>query len=178
MSDFIHVPEGMTEEEVLEVMNKVIDKIAPKWTFFGFTVDDIKQESYFILSAALPKYNGDYPLENFLSVVLPRKLYNLKRDNHALNDLSDDKKKVSRPAQLEDDFNMTYQDGDEYEAMDYSEMVNLINRELPANMRQDYLKMAHQVSVPKPRREEITTYIKIILEDHGYYHEEATSEKG
>ena len=40
------VPSNMTEEEVLRVMDKVINKTAGKYTFYGYTVDDIKQESF------------------------------------------------------------------------------------------------------------------------------------
>ena len=64
------VPPNMTEEEVLRVMNKVIDKTAAKYTFYGYTVDDIKQESYIICIDALKRYDNKRPLENFLSVNL------------------------------------------------------------------------------------------------------------
>lgn len=167
--EFFYTPEGMTEEEVWETIEKVVSKIAPKYTCFGHDVDDIRQESYFICRGALRKYTGEAPLENFLSVVLPRRLINFMRKNYEFKDLEDDKKKVYRPAQLDDEFNTEADEGGDYDRVDYSDMIAVINRELPSDMRMDYLKMAHDVPVSKAREREVTTAVKSILEDYGYY---------
>lgn len=168
VDEFFKIPDGMSEDQVLEIVNRVIDKIAPKWVFFGYQLDDIKQESYFICSDGMKRYNGDFPLENFLSVHLHNRLFNFVRKKHGMKDLDDEKKKVLRPAQLKDGTNITEQVSDMYSTMDYSEMVKIINAELPANMRQDWLKLAHDVSISKPRKDEVLRNVEEILHDYGF----------
>ena len=58
-----------------------------------------------------------------------------------------------------------------YEDIDFKDMAKLINVELPANMRMDYLKMINDVYVAKPRREEIKSRIIDILTENNYYEE-------
>ena len=47
------IPKGMTEDQVVNQINKVCDRIAPRYTFYGYTVDDIKQEAFIICMEAL-----------------------------------------------------------------------------------------------------------------------------
>ena len=72
----------MTDEQVLETMDLVINRIAPRYTFYGYAVNDIKQESYIICIEALERYDEKRPLENFLSVNLSNRLKNFIRDNY------------------------------------------------------------------------------------------------
>jgi len=37
------IPKGMTEQQVIDQINIVCNRIAPRYTFYGYTVDDIKQ---------------------------------------------------------------------------------------------------------------------------------------
>ena len=46
------IPTGMTELEVVEQIEKVCNRIAPKYTFYGYTLDDIKQEAFIICMEA------------------------------------------------------------------------------------------------------------------------------
>lgn len=163
----------MSADEVLATVTKVVDKIAPKYTFFGYEVDDIKQESYLICRDGLLRYNsGEGPLENFLSVHLPYRLINLIRKMHMSKTANEDKQKIYKPAQLEEGFNQDdsalYSD---YEHLDYGEMVRIINRELPASMRRDWLKMANDAPVSKVRDREIREIVREIVEEHGYCEE-------
>ena len=167
----MRVPTNMTEEEVLRVMNKVIDKTAAKYTFYGYTVEDIKQESYIICIDALQRYDSKRPLENFLSVNLSNRLKNFIRDNHFMSNSDDERIKVLQPAQLE--FEETLLDQNEKYALDeqqfdYLYISSHIDRLLPAPMRMDYLKMVAGVYLPKARKDEITQRIMEIMEDCGY----------
>ena len=42
------IPQGMTEEQVVDQIQIVVDLMAPKYTFYGYTTDDIKQEAFII----------------------------------------------------------------------------------------------------------------------------------
>jgi DNA-directed RNA polymerase specialized sigma24 family protein len=165
------IPLNMTEEDVLHTMNKVINKTAAKYTFYGYTVDDIKQESYIICIDALQRYDNKRPLENFLSVNLSNRLKNFIRDNHFMSNSDDERIKVLQPAQLE--FEETLLDENEKYSVDedhfdYLYISSHIDRLLPASMRMDYLKMVAGVYLPKSRKEEISEAILEIMEDCGY----------
>ena len=167
-------PKGMTEQQVIDQIDVVCNRIAPRYTFYGYTVDDIKQESFIICMEALNRYDGIRPLENFLSVNLSNRLKNFVRDNHFLGNENTDRQKVYQPAQLdyedyivdeENKFSITY------DHIQKEEIVDAINKYLPANMRMDYLKMINDVYITKQRREEITAMIVDILQEHGYHEE-------
>ena len=164
-------PSGMTEEQVMKQIKIVIDRIAPKYTFYGFSVDDIKQESFIICMEALNRYDGIRPLENFLSVNLSNRLKNFVRDNHFISDENLARQKVYQPAQLE--YEESIVDSEEkfsssYESMEYTNMANILDKNLPAKDRMDYLKMINDVYITKQRREEVTEVICQILSEYGY----------
>jgi DNA-directed RNA polymerase specialized sigma24 family protein len=165
------IPPNMTEQHVLSIMNKVINKTAGKYTFYGYTIDDIKQESYIICIDALKRYDNKRPLENFLSVNLSNRLKNFIRDNHFVSNSDDQRIKILQPAQLEFEENLLdenekYAIDEDY--FDYLYISTNIDRLLPAAMRMDYLKMIAGVYLPKVRKDEITQRILEIMEDCGY----------
>ncbi len=98
----MRIPKNMTEDQVMTSIEKVIKRISPKYTFYGYTLDDIKQESFLICMDALNRYDEKRPLENFLSVNLSNRLKNFVRDNHFLAE-EEDKAKIAQPGQLEND---------------------------------------------------------------------------
>jgi len=75
------IPSNMTESQLMKSIETVVNRIAPKYTFNGYDVDDIKQESFLICVDALDRYDENRPLENFLSVHLSNRLKNFVRDN-------------------------------------------------------------------------------------------------
>ena len=151
----MHTPEGMTEQEVLDTITLVCNRISPRYTFYGYTVDDIKQESFIICMEALNRYVEGRPLENFLSVNLSNRLKNFVRDNHFVNSSDEDRVKYS----------ISYKD------IDNKNIDDLVNKYLPAQVRMDYLKIINDVYVTKQRREEIIDMILEILQEHGYHEE-------
>ena len=161
------IPSNMSEEEVLEKIDLVVNRIAPRYTFNGYEVDDIKQEAFIICMEALKRYDCKRPLENFLSVNLSNRLKNFVRDNYFTKNETE-KQKVLNPAQLsyEDSIPSDYEPDDEL--LDAQDMTAIIDKALPVEYRADYLKMMGNVYVPKKRKEEITNTIKNILEEHGY----------
>ena len=170
----MNVPKGMTEQQVIDQINVVCNRISPRYTFYGYTIDDIKQESFIICMEALNRYDGIRPLENFLSVNLSNRLKNFVRDNHFLSNENTDRQKVYQPAQLEyEDYIIDEENkfSISYEHIQKEEMVAAIDKYLPANMRMDYLKMINDVYITKQRREEITAMIVDILGEHGYHEE-------
>ena len=170
----MNIPKGMTEQQVIDQRNIVCNRIAPRYTFYGYTVDDIKQESFIICMEALNRYDGIRPLENFLSVNLSNRLKNFVRDNHFVGSDNEERQKVYQPAQLDYEDYIVDEENKfaiSYEDMQSKEMVIIINKYLPAAMRMDYLKMINDVYITKQRREEVTACILELLEEHGYHEE-------
>ena len=164
------IPDNMTEQEVVDQIEKVCNRIAPRYTFYGYTLEDIKQESFIICMEALNRYDNSRPLENFLSVNLSNRLKNFVRDNHFIYNDSGDRVKVLKPAQLEHE-NAVVDSKDNnisYDSIEYKNMVEIIDKQIPAAIRLDYLRMINDVYITKQRREEIIEIINEILQESGY----------
>jgi len=167
----MNTPKGMTDEQVTDIITTVCDRIAPKYTFYGYTIDDIKQEAFIICIEALNRYDGIRPLENFLSVNLSNRLKTFMRDNYFTGSSSENRKKVFQPAQLDyEDHIIDEKDSftTSYDEIDTKNMIDVVDKNIPANIRLDYLKIVNDIYVPKARRQEIISTIKSILEEHGH----------
>lgn len=163
------LPDGMTEKEVFTQIEKVCDRIAPRYTFYGYAVNDIKQESFIICMEALSRYDNKRPLENFLSVNLSNRLKNFVRDNHFVYNDDGDRVKVLKPAQLEHETSIIDNRGEvSYDSLELQNMSKIVDEKIPASMRMDYLKLINDVYITKQRREEIIEVIQEILQEHGY----------
>ncbi len=163
----MHIPSNMTEQEVTDQINVVVDRIAPKYTFHGYEIADIKQESFIICMEALPRYDEGRPLENFLAVHLSNRLKNFVRDNHFIKD-EPDKAKIVMPGQLSNE-EYVLDTNDEYVSrIDYKQMSHILDLKLPARYRSDYLKIINDVYIPKKRKLEVLGIIEYILQEHGY----------
>ena len=166
----MNIPDGMTEQEVVDQIEKVCNRIAPRYTFYGYALDDIKQEAFIICMEALNRYDNSRPLENFLSVNLSNRLKNFVRDNHFIHTDDLDRVRVLKPAQLDhenavvaaNDNNITY------DSIEFKNMADIVDVKIPASLRLDYLRMINDVYITKQRREELVEIIQVILQEHGY----------
>lgn len=171
----MNIPEGMEEKDVLKIIETICNRISPKYTFYGYTIDDIKQESFIICVEALNRYDGIRPLENFLSVNLSNRLKTFMRDNYFIGTSNEDRKKLVQPAQLDHENSLidSFSLNSEYaREMNTDDMVDAIDKNIPSNMRMDYLKILNDIYIPKPRKEEVLETVTNILREHGHYEEE------
>ena len=161
------IPKNLSREEVIHQIHTVVNRIAPKYTFTGYEVDDIKQEAFIICVDALERYDHNRPLENFLSVHLSNRLKNFVRDNFYTKN-EDDKKKILSPKQLSYEDYVPEESIDNDSSIDAKEMQKIIDKYLPCDYRSDYLKIISDVYVPKKRRDDVILKIKELLEQHNY----------
>ncbi len=169
------IPKGLTEQQVIDQINIVVNRIAPRYTFYGYTVDDIKQESFIICMEALNRYDQKRPLENFLSVNLSNRLKNFVRDHHFVGDDNPERQRVMQPAQLE--YQESIVDNEEkysisYDSIEDSNIAKIVDQQLPADMRMDYLKIINDIYVTKQRKDDIISVISSLLKGYGYGDEE------
>ena len=165
----MHIPSNMTPQNVIDQIEIVVNRIAPKYTFYGYDTNDMKQEAFIICMEALPRYDEKRPLENFLSVHLSNRLKNFVRDNHFTSN-EEQKAKVMKPGQLANEEYILDDDREEnVESVDYKEMTKVLDIKLPAEYRSDYLKIVNDVYVPKKRKEEVLFIIEHILDEEARY---------
>lgn len=166
----MRIPSGMTEAQVIDQINIVCERIAPKYVFYGYTKEDILQESFIICIEALNRYEEGRPLENFLSVNLSNRLKTFMRDNYFIGNSNEARKKLAQPSQLEyEDKLIDDAEENSYDGLDIKDMVSAIDKHIPASVRMDYLKIINDIYITKQRREEIIDIIKHILQEHGYH---------
>lgn len=83
----MRVPEGKTEQEVLDIIDNVANRLARKFQFGYHSFEDMKQQATLHALKGLPNYDGIRPLENFLWVHVRNRLYNDKRNQYARPDI-------------------------------------------------------------------------------------------
>ena len=152
----------MTEKEVHETFMLVINKIAPKYVFDGYDLNDIKQEAYIICISAMDRYEDGRPLENFLSVNLSNRLKNLLRDNNIYN-TNEVKKQISHPVSLSQCSNVI--DEKDFELTEWEEIKDKIDGKIPLELRKDYLKLVSGIAVKPKQKQEVISAIKEILKN-------------
>jgi len=167
----VRVPSNMSEEEVVSTINKVASRLAHKFTFAFYELEDIQQEAFIIAMEAMNRYDEKKPLENFLFVHVANRLKNFKRDNYFRQDegsaqkIQKRKKNLLEPASIES-FNVSRDAG--YEVLNEisnSEMKALVDKRLPAHLRADYLRLCSGVSLNKNRVYEIEQTIQEIIDN-------------
>ena len=70
------------ENEQIQIIVRVVERVSPSHTFPNYSIEDIKQEAYIMCLQALPKWDGIRPLENFLARHVRNRLNNLRRDKY------------------------------------------------------------------------------------------------
>ena len=149
-------------EEQMAIINSVINNISKKYVFYGYELEDIKQESFIICMEGLKRWDKERPLQNFLSVHLSNRLKNFVRDNHFLGSPEDNAKaKIRKPAQLDYEDNTLF--SEEEDKLDIRDLSAKIDGNIPSSMRLDYLKMINGVSIQTARKQEIVEKIRQIL---------------
>ena len=76
------IPKNMTENQVLEVIENIANRLCYKFKFGYHDVEDMKQQASLFALQGLDKYDGKRPLENFLWTHVRNRLFNYKRDNY------------------------------------------------------------------------------------------------
>ena len=170
----------MTETEVLAIMTTVVNRIAHKYRFGYYDIEDIKQEAFIIAMEARDRYDEGRPLENFLAVHVSNRLKNFKRDNFFRPDYvppsgkitndNNTKRFLMEPLDIDNirDEHERNMRGEEniVDELAQKELMNIVDTYLDMGLRSDYLRILHGVYVPKPRREQIYEAIMQILREH------------
>ena len=171
----MRIPDNMDEDQVISAITKVSQKLAPKYVFASYGVEDIEQEAFIIALDALERYDSDKPLENFLYSHINNRLKNFKRDNYYRQDhgsaqkIQDRKKNLLEPIDIDCLYSISTKDNTITDAH-IREITELIDKKLPSELRRDYLKLRNNAPLPKSRKAYVTKVIEGII--NGEYYEE------
>ena len=166
---------NLDEKQVTETITRVAKKLAPKFVFASYEVDDIEQEAFLMGVEALERYDSNKPLENFMYAHINNRLKNFKRDNYYRFDygnaqkIQDRKKSILEPMDIAALYSVCTDDETVSNAH-ITEMIELIDRKLPAELRGDYFRLQTNASLPKGRKAMIIDVIEQII--NGEYDEE------
>jgi len=162
------IPSNLSEQEVIEVITRVARKLAPKYVFASYEVEDIEQEAFLMGVEGLNRYDTNKPLENFMYTHINNRLKNFKRDNYYRFDygnaqkIQDRKKSILEPVDITALYCVSIDD-ETVDNAHLSEMLDLIDRTLPADLRSDYLKLRTNSPLPKGRKAIIIQAIEDII---------------
>jgi DNA-directed RNA polymerase specialized sigma24 family protein len=156
-------------KEQQETILRVIDRIAPRYVFGYYELDDIKQESYIICLEALSKYDKSRPFENFISKHLSNRLKTLIRDKYSRSNIESEKhgKLNQNKKNLMDLKSGEGQhkicEEDILERMSTNEAIEILMRELPPSMRNNFYRLANGVSIQSSKKNALFEKVKEIL---------------
>lgn len=184
------IPNNTTEAEVLSIIDKILKRYTKRATFGIYDKDDIYQEGFIMAINALENYNEDSgPLENFLAKHIKNRLLTLRRDKfirsrdncnncETFNAECEGCQRrrqtylVRKNLNQAIDIHVVNQDNEKNmvdrhysEAdLDNAELLTLINKYLPIELREDYLRMRDGLYVSKATRNIIEVKILEIIE--------------
>ena len=160
-------------QEQMEIIKKVVDRTAAKYTFGYYDIEDIKQESYIICLDALKNYDNNRPLENFISKHLSNRLKDLKRNKYFRHNVENEKHaKLNESKRNLMDLRQFCQiaeyDHPVYESnledkLSAQEALEDVMEIIPPSLRNDFLRMANGVSIPSHRKKSVIDAVKEVL---------------
>lgn len=209
-----NLPENITEQEFLDVVDDVVNKISQRFVFGYHDVEDIKQQGRLYALEGIGGYDGRKPLGNFLWTHVKNRLCNDKRDKYERPQIpctqcmnyDDDAficsnyediyecpayagwyKRNSTKKNLMIPLEYDQVDGENEPGMSVvncphinavnQEIINLVDQNIPLDLRSDYLKMRAGVSITKVKKTRVQEAVKEILRKNGYYNDEESTDK-
>ena len=186
------IPRGMTEEQVIQTIDLIANRLAGKFKFGCHELEDMKQQ------ARLFAWEG---LENFLWTHVRNRLYNFKRNNFGRPDKPCDncpffdmsfsnsnhygckafdneeecdlyagwlkrntaKRNIMNTANLDIDIKQANRLDD---VLDQKHIFNLVDQSIPVLYREDWIRFVNSLKLPKARREKIVDIITQILQEN------------
>jgi DNA-directed RNA polymerase specialized sigma24 family protein len=193
----MRIPSNHTEAEVVEIIEKVSKRLAPKFRFGYHSVEDIQQQAALYAWEGLAKYDEERPLENFLWVHVHNQLYNHKRKHcgrpdepclkcplnayvngkcTAYDSRMDCKyyaswvsrNEIKRSLLSTSESVESYAEDSAEDNYVKQELFKLVDTRMPVQHRELWIKYSNNLKLPKHKRDEIETIIKDILQENNF----------
>ena len=189
------IPDNHSEQEVLDVIDGIANRLCYKFKFGYHSPDDMKQQARLFAWEGLEKYDGKRPLENFLWTHVRNRLYNFKRNNYSRLEKPCDtcefyiSKKCTAFVDQEEchlykgwlDRNNAKKnlmhsisvefDQKEHETASLStlfakEVIELLDEELHVRFREDWIRLLNNLKLNKVRKDKLLEEIYVILKEN------------
>lgn len=190
------IPKNHSEQEVLDVIDNIANRLCYKFKFGYHSPEDMKQQARLFAWEGLEKYDNKRPLENFLWTHVRNRLYNFKRNNYSRLEKPCDtcefyinKKCTAFVDQEECNLykgwldrnnakkNLMHSISVEFDQKESTtssvgtlfakEVVELLDAELHVRFREDWIRLLNNLRLNKIRKDRILEEIKSILKENG-----------
>lgn len=192
----LKIPKNHSEQEVLDVIDNIANRLCYKFKFGYHSPEDMKQQARLFAWEGLEKYDNKRPLENFLWTHVRNRLYNFKRNNYSRLEKPCDtcefyinKKCTAFVDQEECNLykgwldrnnakkNLMHSISVEFDQKESTtssvgtlfakEVVELLDAELHVRFREDWIRLLNNLRLNKIRKDRILEEIKSILKENG-----------
>lgn len=180
------LPRSLTEAQVLEVVEEIVTKLSQKLVFGFYDMEDIQQEGRVrALTTGLETFDDSRftdaemvkALERFLRIHVTTRMKNFKRDNMGRSEkpvnpdrvenwekVNKRRRNIMRPASIHEITHEFPLQTSVAEDIHHSHLMELINKNLPIDLRTDFLRMCDGVRIPKPRQSKVREAIAEIIQ--------------
>lgn len=147
------------QDKKMKLIYNICLRVSRKFKIPGYEPEDLFQECFILAMDAMNRYDGVSPLENFLSVHLRNRMINFNRD------------KYLRRRELFDTTNVDFKREDltvnetGFAEVDATEVFDKIDRELPSEMREDYLRLQDDAKIPAQRKRKLIKVLQEICQE-------------
>jgi len=190
------IPDNHSEQEVLDVIENIANRLCYKFKFGYHSPEDMKQQARLFAWEGLEKYDKKRPLENFLWTHVRNRLYNFKRNNYSrlekpcdTCELYVNKKCTAFVDQEECNLykgwldrnnskkNLMHSISVEFDQKEHEhsaigtlfakEVSELLDEKLHVRFREDWIRLLNNLKLNKIRKNKILEEIKSILKENG-----------
>ena len=190
------IPDNHSEQEVLDVIDNIANRLCYKFKFGYHSPEDMKQQARLFAWEGLEKYDNKRPLENFLWTHVRNRLYNFKRNNYSRLEKPCDtcefyiSKKCTAFVDQEECHlykgwldrnnakkNLMHSVSVEFDQKEHEhsaigtlfakEVSELLDEELHVRFREDWIRLLNNLRLNKIRKDRILEEIKSILKENG-----------
>lgn len=149
------------DKETFRVVDLICNRFKKKYSFAYYTPEDIYSEAFIIAMDGLTRYDGNAPLENFLSVHVSNRLKNLVRKYY-----SPSKQNLVNAIGLQSvddqgESRMFYEGDNKY--IFSKELEEYIDENLDARYRLDYMKLLDGEQIIPTRRKALKEQLHKIM---------------
>lgn len=170
------IPKNHTENEVVDIIDRVARRYADRFTFGYYDYDDIYQEAFILGIDGLERYDESRPLENFLSIHIRNRLITFVRDNYYRQDMMTEKGVAINEVKkmlidtldienIDSDYEKNMQREFCFETLYLNEFMETIDAGLHASYREDYLKFLDGFKLTPARQNNLLEHIREILRE-------------
>lgn len=151
---------GKSSSEILEIIQKVCNKLKNRFTFSIYSDDDIYQECYLICYDLLDKWDGRN-LEHFLTNAASNNLRTLITSKVCSSNENLQARKVSidRASSI-DGINPNHLPSYELENFSDRFLIEDLDEKIPISHRKNYLKFKEGGKLPHHKKEELLSVIR------------------